>query len=179
MHEKRKLQEAKYFYSKMVDEQAHKEIFTYNLSAFLSSARSVLQYALCEARTKPGGQQWYDDFISTSRVLKFFKKKRDINIHTEPVQPIATYKMELRETIHISDSISITITDKEENIIQQFSSGLSEAIPKESKKPEAMKIKYKFDNWVGNEDVLNLCQIYIQELEHLIKEGVNKGFITG
>jgi len=179
MHERKKLREAKYFYSKMIEEQGHKENFTYNLSAFLSSARSVLQYALGEAKTKPGGRQWYDNLISASPVLKFFKDKRDINIHTEPIQPIAHYEVELRETMHLSDSVSITVTDKYGNIKQQYSSGEPEPMPKESETPAVMKIKYKFDEWVGSEDVLTLSQIYLQELEHLIKEGVNKGFITG
>ena len=180
MHEKKKLEEAKYFYSKMIEEQRHRENFTYNLSAFLSSARSVLLYALDETKTKSGGQQWYDNCISASNILGFFRDKRDINIHTEPIQPQAHYKLELSETIHLSGSISITVTDKDGNIKQQYSSNKPEPLPKkESQTPAVMQIKYKFNGWVGSEDVLTLCQMYIQELENLIKDGVNKGFITG
>jgi len=178
MHERKKLEEAKYFYSKVIEEQEHRENFTYNLSAFLSPARSVLQYTLNEARTKPGGQQWYDNCISASPVLRFFKDKRDINIHTEPIQPQAHYKLGLSETIHLSSSVSITVTDKDGNIKQQYSSGKPNPIPKESQTSAVMEVKYKFNNWGGSEDVLTLCQIYVQELENVIKDGINKGFIT-
>jgi len=178
MHESKKLRETKYFYSKMIEEQGHRENFTHNLSAFLSSARSVLQYALNEAKTKPGGQQWYDNRISASPVLKFFKDKRDVNIHTEPIQPQAHYKLELTETIHLSESVSITITDKDGNIKKQYSSSEPEPMPKEPETPAVMEIKYKFNDWVGSEDVFALCQMYVQELENIVKDGVNKGFIA-
>lgn len=179
MHEGKKLEEAKYFYFKMIEEQRHREIFTYNLSAFLSSARSVLQYALNEAKTKSGGQQWYDNCISASCILRFFKDKRDINIHTELIQPQAYYKLEFSETIHLSNSISVTVTDKDENIKEQYCLNKPEPLLEESQAPVVMEIKYKFDNWDGSEDVLRLCQMYIQELENLIEDGVNKGLITG
>ena len=41
------------------------------------------------------------------------------------------------------------------------------------------EVKYLFDSWVGNEDVLTLCKKYIQELEHAIQDGVSQGLITG
>ena len=31
----------------------------------------------------------------------------------------------------------------------------------------------------GDEDVITLCEKYIQELEKAVKDGVSKGFITG
>ena len=179
MRERKKLEEAEYFYSKMIEEQRHGVNFTYNLSAFLTPARSVLQYALNEAKTNPGGQQWYENCISNSPVLKFFKDKRDVNIHIEPIKPEAHYKLELTETIHISDSVSITITDKEGNVKRQYSSREPEKTPKEPAPPAVMEIKYKFYDWSGSEDVFTLCQVYIQELENIVKDGVNKGFISG
>ena len=69
--------------------------------------------------------------------------------------------------------------DKNRNIKQQYSSGVLEPMPKESETQAVMEIKYKFDDWVGSEDILTLCQIYVQELENATKDGVNKGFITG
>ncbi len=51
MYEKDKIIEAEYFYSRMSQEQNDRDAFRHNLSAFLSAARSVLQYALKEAET--------------------------------------------------------------------------------------------------------------------------------
>ena len=50
MNEYTKLKEAQYFNSEMVKKQLNRDSFNYNLSAFLSSARSILQYALEEAK---------------------------------------------------------------------------------------------------------------------------------
>jgi hypothetical protein len=60
MNESGKIREAEYFLAQMDRERENAEHFGYNLSALLSSARSVLQYALEEANLKPGGQAWYD-----------------------------------------------------------------------------------------------------------------------
>ena len=179
MYERKKFKEVEHFYSKMIEEQEHRENFEYNLSAFLSSTRSILLYALREAETKPGGKQWYDNRISSSPVLKFFKDKRDINIHKEPIQPLVHFKIGPTGTIRPSGSISITAQDKDGNIKQQYSSDKPDPIQKESKAPEFKEIKYRFNDWGGSEDVLTLCRMYVQELENVIKDGVNKGSITG
>ncbi len=65
MYERDKIIEAEYFYTRMKQEQKDRDAFRYNLSAFLSAARSVLQYALKEAETRTGGQQWYDNQVSS------------------------------------------------------------------------------------------------------------------
>ena len=129
--------------------------------------------------TQSGGLQWYNNYITTICILRFFKDKRDINIHTEPIQLQSHAKLEFSETLHLSDSISITHTDEDGNIKQQYSSNKPEQLLKEPQAPAVMQIKYKFNDWVNNDDVLTLCQLYIQELEILIKDGVKKGFITG
>src|SRR5271166_4284403 len=59
MHEYEKLEEARHFLERM-RQAAEPKAFQYELSAFLSAARSALQYALKEATTKTGGQKWYD-----------------------------------------------------------------------------------------------------------------------
>lgn len=55
MYEQEKLDEARYFLSQMAMSADQPRAFRYELSAFLSAARSALQYALDEARAKVGG----------------------------------------------------------------------------------------------------------------------------
>ena len=69
MHELDKIKEAKYFLSQILHEKENFENFKYNLSAFISSARSVLQYALEEAKIKNGGQLWYDGQIKGTKMV--------------------------------------------------------------------------------------------------------------
>ena len=181
MHEGEKLEEAKYFYSKMIEEKEDRDNFRYNLSAFLSAARSVLQYALEEARPKRGGLQWYNDCVSTSTISQFFRDKRDISIHTDPIRPRVDYDLTIKDTLHLSESLSIVVRDKYGNIKHQYSSGEAKRKPKPKQPgtPATLKIKHKFDDWSGSQDILTLCQMYIQELEDIIKDGIRQGFITG
>ena len=178
MYEKEKLEEAKYFYSRMVEEQLKKENFRHNLSAFLSSARSVLQYSLAEAQGISGGQAWYDNFVLKHPTLKFFGDKRNINIHYRPITPAANYKVTIGDTLGLSDSVTVIVRDKNGNIKSQHSSEpYSKSKPIESK--TTIQVRYEFDDWKGPEDVLTLSQKYLQELGAFIDDGVSKGFITG
>ena len=111
MNELDKIQEAKYFFSQMIKEKENRENFKFNLSAFLSSSRSVLQYALKEAKTKKCGQKWYSDQVSRNRVVGFLKDKRDINIHTKPPLLKRDIELKMSETIHISEFVTMTIKD--------------------------------------------------------------------
>jgi hypothetical protein len=139
----------------------------------------VLQYALSEAEKSNDGKKWYESHTSANPILKFFKDKRDINIHATPVSPIANYDVTLKANIGISDSISVIVRDKNGNIKSQHSSE-PQPKPKDTKDDQpTIRVTYRFDDWSGNEDVLTLCQKYLQELERLIDDGVNKGFITG
>jgi len=180
MNERKKLDEAKYFYSRMVEEQRNRDNFIHNLSAFLSSSRSVLQYALLEAQKTNEGQKWYESCMSASSILKFFKDKRDVNIHFRPVTIFAEHSVVIKETLGISDSVSVILRDKNGNVKRQHS---TESHPKlmDTKDQHATihRLDYKFDDWNEDEEVLTLCQKYLQELERLIDDGVSKGFISG
>jgi hypothetical protein len=183
MNEIKKLEEAKYFYSKMFDEQMNKDGFIFNLSAFLSAARSVLQYALKEASTNLGGQKWYDKVMVSSPVLTFFKDERDINIHTEPTLPKAHYTLHAEVGVYMFGSLSAVAFDKNGKIKQRIENQTNHADtherPNQKSRSIPNEVKYLFDSWVGNEDVLTLCKKYIQELEHAIQDGVSQGLITG
>ncbi len=181
MYEKTKLGEAKYFYSQMSANFNDREKFTYNLSAFLSSARSVLQYALEEAKSKNGGQVWYDRRVSASNILSFFKDKRDLNIHYEPVHPIQNVSASITEKIGISDSISVVLRDANGNIISQSSTEAPQhkAKSQTTEEPSGFTVRYLFSDWTGSEDIMTLCQKYIDELENFVKDGVEQGFLTG
>ncbi len=86
MHEYEKLEEARHFLERMRQATEPKG-FQYELSAFLSAARSALQYALEEAKSKTGGQKWYDDAVKSLPLVSFFKEKRDLSVHEAPVIP--------------------------------------------------------------------------------------------
>jgi hypothetical protein len=80
-----KLAEARHFLGRMRDNQGNQHEFNYDLSAFLASARSVLQYVFKEIK---GGdahaQSWYDGKVAQSPNLRLFRNLRDDNIHELP-----------------------------------------------------------------------------------------------
>jgi hypothetical protein len=187
MNEKSKLEEAKYFYSKMLSEQNTRNAFAFNLSAFLSAARSVLQYALKEASQKSGGQGWYDKLMNSSPELKFLKDERDLNIHEKPAHPKAQYILHAETGGYITmfGSISMTVYDKDGNIKQQSQSETNSDAPQITPSkiaptnPIPNEVKYYFDAWPGKEDILTLGKKCIEAVEYAIEDGIKKGFITG
>jgi hypothetical protein len=181
MYEKIKLDEAKYFYSQMSTTFDDKEKFRYNLSAFLTSARSVLQYALEESKGKNGGQVWYDNQITASHTLLFFKDKRDVNIHTEPVHPTKHLTITATAKIGIRVSASVIVKDANGNIKYQSQTGASQndAKPQSSQETDSVAVRWVFSDWAGTEDIMTLCQKYIDELDSLVKDGIKQGFLTG
>jgi hypothetical protein len=72
MNEGQKIQEALYFYAQMLSNYEDRQNLVFNLSAFLSASRSAMQYALEEAKTKRGGQKWYDAHMVQSTVSAIF-----------------------------------------------------------------------------------------------------------
>ncbi len=177
MYEESKLREAEYFYSRMVSETDNRDNFLFDLSAFLSAARSVLQYALKEAQTKSGGRQWYDNHIRSSKVLAFFKDKRDINIHMQPIQVNQHTSIQWTEVIRFSESIHIKKFDQTGRLIDEYSSGPSEPPPAPETPPKVTH-RFTFSDWSGTEEVLQLCKYYLKELRHVVEDGQNNGFLT-
>ena len=181
MYEKMKLSEATYFYSQMSVNYNEREKFTFNLSAFLSSARSVLQYALEEAKDNSGGQGWYDRKVTESNILKFFKDKRDINIHYEPVHPIQNISVTLTAKIGLKVSASVIVKDAGGNIKYQSSSEppIPEKKSQQKQEPAQVTVRYVFSDWSGTEDIISLCQKYIDELDNFVNDGIERKILTG
>ena len=113
--------------------------------------------------------------MASSPTLEFFKDERDVNVHAEPILPKAHYTLHAEEGVYAIDSVSAVVLDKDGNIKQQIKNEISLNIPhgkpNKIQKSISNKVKYKFDNWTGSEDVLTLCQKCIQELDGAIIDG--------
>lgn len=181
MHEQAKLAEARYFYTQMSTNSDDKDEFAYNLSAFLTSARSILQYALEEAKGKNGGQVWYDRQIAASHTLPFIKDKRDVNIHTEPVHPTKRLSLAVKARIGIRDSASVIVRDASGNIKSESSPVASQLDikPQSSQTTESTEVRWVFSDWAGSEDIMTLCQMCITEMDNLVEDGIRQGLLTG
>jgi DNA-directed RNA polymerase sigma subunit (sigma70/sigma32) len=68
MNEQYKIGESKFFLARMKEAASTPVAFQYYLSAFLSAAQSVIQYAREESSSK-GRKQWYDEAVAGNKVL--------------------------------------------------------------------------------------------------------------
>lgn len=175
MFEYKKLEEAKHFYNEMNKNKGDQKLFEFNLSACLSAARSVLQYSLEEVKNN-GQQKWYDNYIKSSSYIKFFKDKRDINIHKKPVKTISLQEVSIVSTVSLS--LSWEIRDKNGNLKSSSKNSQKEGVIEDQDKISYRTI-YIFDDWKGSEEAIELSKKYLNELDSFIKEGIRLKFITG
>lgn len=172
MNENKKLNEAKYFLSQMKNSIEKPEVFEYNLSAFLSASRSILQYSYEESKNN-GKQKWYDDFVNSSSFIKYFKDKRDTNIHYIPIKTLQRHEF---STILIP---SLTVTIKTINKDEKVKDNVKNEKSLEGSNKSEYKMRIHFKDWNGEEDVLELCAKYLNELLLFLEEGINKKYISG
>ncbi|MCX5735664.1 MAG: hypothetical protein NTW68_15270 [candidate division NC10 bacterium] len=178
MHEREKLREANYFLERMEASVDTPDAFLYELSAFLSAARSVLQYAYDETGARLDGRQWYEKKVSGNVVLKFFKDKRDVNIHSEPVR--LSREIAVSDTAHIGISESIRIEIQRSDGTVEIREHKEAPHPHEPQEEIAeTNIRYVFGDWSGHEDVIDLSRQYLTALESFVAEGSRNGIISG
>lgn len=175
--EQEKLDEARYFLSRMAASDDQPRAFRYELSAFLSAARSVLQYALKQARAKVDGQAWYDTQFTGNAVMKFFRNKRDISIHHQPVVPATSVKIAITEPLHLSVSLSLKVIDSEGKVVRDETT-TPEPLPSPEQRPPVCTYRHTFADWKGHEDIMALCSNYLVAIEALVNDGVAKAYLT-
>jgi len=180
VHERQKLSEARHFLDRLRAATNTPDEFRFELSALLTAARSVLQYALEEAMTRPGGQRWYEDQQKANPVMKFLKDERDDNIHSKPVRPSMSVDVQARQTIGFSDSVSFKLTNAEGRLVQE-SVGSADPGPQATPdSPAEVLFTHTFSNWPDpNGEVVYLCELYVLSLAAFVNEGIGHGFITG
>lgn len=177
MYEKAKIEEAEYFLSQMRLNKQDPKPFHHNLSAFLAASRSVLQYAHKDAKERAGGPKWYRSQMKNSRVLTFFKDKRDINIHEQPIKAKQKIAVVIEERIYVSDALRVILKQKNGKVIGQYDSGEKMTAPNHNVSPPSATYEYFFSDWLGEDDVITLCQQCLDEVKVLVGDGITKGHI--
>ena len=178
MHKKQKLDESNYFLDLAGACDSSRPEFRFLVSAFLTSARSVLQYALEEAKTCKGGQAWFDKHSSAPEV-KFMKDIRDENIHAAPVSPIRA--LAFGDSVSVSAQlVSITLTDADgtvhHGVVEQAQGIVADQDPT-GKTEHGATVSYRFDGWEGAEDVVQLCARYFAAIEAIMSDGQTRRFL--
>lgn len=166
-----KLLEAVYFLERMTEVQAERHAFRYNLSAFLSAARSVTFVMQGEFGDVSGFKDWYEDAQSTMRgdnLMRLLKEKRDTTVHKQAVRPRAGIGVSRRDGVALGDSASIDIARPDGTVER----GESQA-PRPRVAPRAQPIT---DEWrwyfrdLPDNDVVAVCKEHIAKLESLVRQ---------
>ena len=181
MHEMSKLKDAQELYKTMAENHEESQRFGTFLRSFIATSRSVLQYAEKEAKTKPGGRLWYENWMSQTELFRFFRDQRNCDIHEAPVVPSQRVAAEITGSFRIVSSLAIAVFDASGNIKEQQlvedepASTLEEpALPT----PVSISRNYRFTERSGPEDVMKLCGQYLTQLEAFIADGKSKTFLT-
>lgn len=178
MNEDYKMGEAEFFFRKMVVAVETPEHFNYYLSAFLTAARSVLQYALKEAKMKQGGQGWYDGIVLSYQAIAFLKDKRDVSVHAQPV--VAQTAIAIEDIVHvgIGEAVEVHIF-QEGKLVGHHKSESSPAELPAQREPSTRQFSYHFKDLAGSDDdVLKLCRRYLDEIKTVLADGRRREFIS-
>jgi hypothetical protein len=154
MNEDRKLAEAQYFLGRMVELQNSREEFVFNLSAFLVAARTVVQYAYEEAKSNPKGQSWHKAAVKRQPSIKFFRDKRNVNIHVEPVEPQTAIGVELAEPIAFGEMLQVQLFQEGMPVGGTRIEAPAKAVGPSP--PPVIRLHYRFADWSGSEDVMRM-----------------------
>ena len=180
MNEEHKIEEAQYFLTRLSDPQLEIREFSFELSAFLTAARSVLQYALDEARLKSGGQAWYEKQVKAAEAVKFFKEKRDLSVHAEPVIPRKVINIHIEESLGVSDFYKIEIINPDGTVVPDTPqvTTMQQCNPEISRTSSISFVTFHFSDWSGQESVTELCEAYLKQVHEIIDNGRAHGFIS-
>ena len=180
VNEDHKIEEAQYFLDKLVNTELTLREFSFELSAFLTAARSALQYALEEARPKSGGQAWYDAQVGGSPAVKYFKDKRDVSVHVTPIIPTRTVQVKIEERIVFGDSVTVEVRRPDGSIVPDPPEETTfEQVAREvTRSSSSSSVTYHFSDWPGTEDVVMLCNAYLSQVRSIVSDGRSHGFVS-
>lgn len=179
MYEREKIKEAEYFLGRMIEVQGDHEAFKNNLSAFLSASRSIFQYAYKETNrgknpaAEPEAQEWYENTITSSKVLEFFTGIRNKNIHDSPVEINISVHITITEVLGVYESVLAVLNGKKPPEVPPEPP--AELTGRGS--PPITSSRATFPDWAGPEDVLQLCIMYLDESKTFVGDGISKGYL--
>lgn len=148
--------------------------FTYNLSAFLTAARSITAYVRDSGKIKNVNR-----IVRNDDIIFFLKEQRNLTVHKRKLNTSATVNADIESSIVVAskeqikvelykeeyDAKKIVFMTEEEPQYNNVSIGNYENLNKVS-------IDYQFftEEWKGQEDILSLAEYSLNWLEDFISK---------
>lgn len=167
-----KLNEAQYFLGRMKDVRNIREHFRWNLSAFLSAARSVTMIMNVQYAGSKGFEGWLAEKMKeadlrTGGMVKYLNEQRRLTVHIRPLKPSAHIKVDLQMIldVHLNPAF---LTGTAGTLVAGH---LTQDNSMKIEKTQETKVEhtYYFDD-VKDRDVLSICGVYFEEMKTVVAE---------
>ena len=158
-----KVEEASYFLSNMKQTFKDDEYFSYNLSAFLSAARSITFYMQKQYKHKNSFSEWYCQkqiIMSADSELQYLNKARVEDVHKTPVKTGATRI--------INFTIDAILVERNVKV-----GGQEEKVEHKSDKKDNVETIRRFFINYEHEDVVSFSERQLKKLDQLVEECEN------
>jgi len=164
---KEKLLEAKYFLKCMIENRAERDAFKFNLSAFLSTFRSVTWIMQKEFHDCPGFPNWYktqQEKMRADHRMKFLHTKRNVTIKEQTIEPRGHVEVNLTLQM-LSPSVSLTVTAPDGTVVERY-----DQTPSEPAKTETTVQWHWYFKEFPDIDVVAVCQECLDKLKAIVSD---------
>lgn len=173
-----KLDEVRYFLARMRETQADRDVFRYNLSAFLAASRSVVGIAHQEYKGKPKFAEWgkakLKELQRKGTPSALLMQKRDMTIHERTVQPDHGHYMFTPppDYLVLTDSATIILIHDDGTIGQvETTSNEPPSGPPEAPRQSGPTTDARwFFTEFPNTDIVTLCEQHVALLDGVVSE---------
>jgi len=173
---RQKLEEAKYFLNQLQLFVNNPKKFYFNLSAFLSAARSTTLFMQCEFKKFKEFSDWYEKKqkkMIDDKDFLFFNNLRVETIHKRIVRPHKRIEVGISGDISFIGNLEIKVFKNNKVISKKTVESEKIKLPPEKE----VTVKYFwYSEERPDEDFLELCRVYVKKLEKLVEE-CEKNFI--
>jgi len=168
-----KLGEAKHFLEQMKN-SSDKEIFLFNLDAFLSASRSVTWVLQNEFSNDTRFQKWYNDKqreMQADPLLTFFKDMRNAAVKAAAPDVMAQTHVSIVEVVRITETVSIRkiSPDGKEEVFHFGPEKVDSGAKKSDEGGVTITHKFFFAE-KPEQDIMALCSLYFEKLAAIVEE---------
>lgn len=179
MHVQEKMGEAHYFFEKikLYAEAEDRNGIVYNISAFLCSSRSILQYIHRSVKNNKDSKIWYEKIVNRHAIIKQFRDLRDTSIHERQIKIPAIHYASIGSCTGLSEETHPISNTKNEILEQNKPNTPNENNTSLSREGE-LKTEYYFERAGNGKDIITLCDEYLDVLISIVSEWRSLSGIT-
>jgi hypothetical protein len=166
-----KLDEAKYFLEQIKSNIENDRALKHNLSAFLSSARSITFVLQNEYSDNPNFGTWYakkQEEMRNDNLLSFFVNKRNYVVKENSITPIKQRIITISDVGTAYESVTVMKKNPDgTEVVSQSTEQIAGAHIKP--KDTEVEVKWFFEDY-PDKDIITLCEDYLGKLIQILGE---------